>query len=76
MFRIIHGIYVQYNPSINERIKTTFKENSKLRDDLEIKLQELYGKRNMRLMDSNSTMDASVYANLMWTIIATTFNWI
>lgn len=57
---------------LNERMQKTFQENTELRDSLESKLQDLYGERNIRLMDSNSTMNASTYANLMWTIIATT----
>ena len=58
------------NTILNTRIQNTFKENTELRDRLELQLQELYGKRNARLMDSDSIMNASTYATLMWTIIA------
>lgn len=69
---LLKKLNLDQNDFLNERIQRTFKENTELRDSLESKLQDLYGKRSARFMDSTSTMDASTYANLMWTIIATT----
>lgn len=37
---------------LNNKIQTIFKETSELQGGLELKLQDLYGERNLRLMDS------------------------
>lgn len=68
---LLQKLNVDSNGIVTERIKSALKENSELRDGLELRLQNLYGKRDMRLRDVNTIMDASVYANLMWTLIAT-----
>ena len=68
---LLKQLNVDNDEIITNRIQNTFKENSELRDGLELRLQNLYETKNMRLKDANTTMDASTYASLMWTIIAT-----
>ena len=68
---LLKQLNVDNDKIVTNRIQNAFKENSELRDGLELRLQNLYGKKDMRLRDVNTTMDASTYASLMWTLIAT-----
>jgi hypothetical protein len=52
-------------------VKKKFDDNNILRSDLETKLQNLYGMKNMTANDSDINTNSSITANLVWTVLAT-----
>jgi hypothetical protein len=69
-------LYLTLNSIPREKhvdIKKMFDENNVLRSELETKLQDLYGMKNMTANDSNINTNSSISANLVWTVLATTF---
>jgi hypothetical protein len=57
---------------IQERLKQTFNKNLVLRNDLDQKVQAILGAKNSYLYDSKMNIDSTIYANIMWSILATT----
>jgi hypothetical protein len=69
-------LYLTLNSMPREKIvdiKKMFDENNVIRSELETKLQDLYGMKNMTSNDSFMNTNLSISANLVWTILATTF---
>lgn len=68
-------------PSKNENIQKKIDDNNKLRNDLELKLQELYQYKNPELSEFNikfngfnggvNDTNLSFYSGIIWTLLAT-----
>jgi len=55
-----------------EKIQSMFQQNLNLRQDLDQKVQAVLGAKGSYTYDSKLNQDSTIYANIMWSILATT----
>ena len=71
LFTIKSGDNSMYSDKHDAIIKE-FQQNLTMRDELQDKLNEIYGANNAKYDNSKLYLDSTIYTNVLWTILATT----
>lgn len=62
----------KYDASYNYITNTYNSDVLKLRSELDAKMRELYGTPDSRMFEYKQSYDSTIYAGILWTILATT----